>query len=121
MTIEKRVFAIDTTARMTVPGRVEFIDSYRNTCSITEDSICSVIGDPHFGESHIVFGNNDIGLKRLVKGRGWRDVRDGGFMANTTMFLSRSTVRDLLPWLQYFAETGRLPRPRQEEAEPLQT
>jgi len=88
---------------------------------ITEDTVCAVAGDPHFGESHIVIGKHDIGLKRFIKGIGWRDIPldDGTYLANTTMFLSRSMVCDLLPWLQHFAETGRLPR--QEEAEPSQS
>ena len=120
MSTEERIFVIDPAARMTQPGRVEFIDSYRSPCSITEDTVCSVIGDPHFGESHIVIGSNDIGLKRLVKGIGWRDIPlDASYVANTTMYLSRSMVRDLLPWLQVFADTGRLPTQSDgEEAQP---
>jgi hypothetical protein len=90
-------------------GRGEFTDRYGARCSIQESSLAGE-------EAHIWFGANEIGLKRFEPGKGWSDVpleNDGpggiNHTANTRMHLSQTMVRALLPVLQYFAETGRLP------------
>lgn len=87
--------------------RGEFVDAYGKRCSIQESSIMA-------DEGHIWLGCNDIELKRFEPGKGWSDVplqMDAhGIMhqANTRMHLSQQMVRDLLPLLQHFAETGTL-------------
>lgn len=88
--------------------RGEFADAYGKRCSIQESSIMA-------DEGHIWLGCNDIELKRFEPGKGWSDVplqMDAhGIMhqANTRMHLSQQMVRDLLPLLQHFADTGTLP------------
>lgn len=91
-------------------ARGEFTDAYGVKCSLQESSIAA-------DEGHIWLGANDIGLKKFVPGDGWSDVvlqNDPPYgvchSANTRMHLSQSMVRELLPALQYFAETGELPR-----------
>lgn len=90
--------------------RGQFTDAYGVACSIQESSIAA-------DEGHIWLGCNDIGLKRFEPGKGWSDVplQDDvpygiTHTANTRMHLSQSMVRELLPLLQHFAETGDLPR-----------
>ena len=89
--------------------RGEFLDGNGESCSIQESSIVAC-------EGYIWLGCNDIGLKRFEPGKGWSDVdlqqndRHGiTHIANTRMHLSQSMVRDLLPLLQHFADTGELP------------
>lgn len=69
-------------------------------------------------EAFLWLGCNEIGLKRFDPHFGWSDVDlrdespDGfSYIANTMMSLSQSQVRELLPALRCFAETGDLPTP----------
>lgn len=86
----------------------KFVDANGVGCSLQESSIMA-------DEGHIWFGADDIGLRKFVPGDGWSDVelentKDGiNHIANTRMHLSQSMVKELLPALQYFAETGELP------------
>lgn len=87
----------------------DFTDAYGKECSLQESSLAAE-------EGHVWFGCDEIELKRFEPGKGWTDVdlrMDGpngvNHSANTRMHLSQSMVRELLPALQYFAETGRLP------------
>lgn len=89
--------------------RGEFTDYNGVACSIQESSVWA-------DEGVIWLGCNDIGLKRFEPYKGWSDVplennppNGVTHIANTRMHLSQSMVRDLLPLLQHFAETGRLP------------
>lgn len=89
-----------------------FTDAYGVVCSLQQSSIAA-------DEGHVWFGCADIGLKRFEPGKGWSDVEleddplGSGVMhtANIRMHLSQSMVRDLLPALQHFADTGALPAP----------
>ena len=86
----------------------EFTDHYKKRCSVQESSLASY-------EGHNWLGCDDIELKRFEPGHGWSDVAlehtpmGVTHSANTRMHLSQSMVRDLLPLLQHFAETGDLP------------
>ncbi len=90
----------------------KFTDAYGVDCSLQESSIAA-------DEGHIWLGCSKIELKRFVPHQGWQDVElehdpmGTGILhsANTRMHLSQSMVRDLLPALQHFAETGELPSP----------
>ena len=87
-------------------GKIEFTDRYGVKCSIQESSLASA-------EGHIWFGANDIGLKHFKAYEGWKDVElvntlEEHYVANNQMHLSQSMVRELLPILQKFADTGEL-------------
>lgn len=89
-----------------------FTDANGVDCSLQESSIAA-------DESHIWLGCSELGLKRFEPGKGWSDVEieddplGSGVThtANLRMHLSQSIVRNLLPALQHFAETGELPPP----------
>lgn len=88
----------------------EFTDRNGVKCSLQESS-------EMYDEGLIWLGCNDIELKRFVPGEGWSDVplehnppHGICHSANTRMHLTQSMVRELLPALQYFAETGELPK-----------
>ena len=84
----------------------EFTDHYGVPCSIKKSSLAT--------EDAIWLGCDEIGLKRFVPGKGCQDVQleqdpEGvRHTANTQMHLTRKMVRDLLPVLTKFAETGEL-------------
>lgn len=86
-----------------------FEDEYGVKCSLQESSLMS-------DEGFVWFGCDEIGLKKFTPHVGWEDVeleQDYPYgvthSANTSMHLSQSQVRDLLPALQHFAEHGVLP------------
>lgn len=85
----------------------KFTDRYDVPCSLQESSLAC--------EPCIWFGADEIGLKRFEPDGGWIDIEledaPGGvtYQANTRMHLTQEMVRDLLPALQHFAETGNLP------------
>lgn len=77
---------------------------------------CSLQESSAIGEEGLVWlGCNDIGLKRFVPNEGWSDVplenspHGISHLANTRMHLTQMQVRELLPYLQHFAEFGLLP------------
>ncbi|WHZ35771.1 hypothetical protein [Sagittula sp. MA-2] len=87
-----------------------FEDANGEVCSLQRSSAVAE-------EGMIWLGCSEIGLKRFTPFKGWEDVeleqnmhKGGvGHVANNRMHLSQSQVRDLLPALQHFAETGELP------------
>jgi hypothetical protein len=93
-----------------------FKDRNGRACSIQRSSVAD-------DEGVIWFGCDDIGRKKFtpnkIEGGGkWEDVPtpSGGcihgeisYIANTRMHLNQSQVKELLPILQHFAETGELP------------
>ena len=84
-------------------GRFEFVDSYGAQCSIQESSS---------DEPRIWLGINRPDVKRLtgVPGVGWVDVElPEGAEVFGRMHLNREHVAELIPMLQHFVDTGRLP------------
>lgn len=90
---------------------IEFLDSNDIECTIQ-------ISSAYREEDVLIwFGANDIGLKEFVayrKPSAWQDVelkqsQGHHFVANNRMHLTQSKVRELLPILTHFAETGELP------------
>lgn len=84
----------------------EFNDANGTPCNI---QISSAVRDEYL----IWFGAEDIGLKHFKAGQGWKDVEltnttEEHYVANNRMHLTQSQVRDLLPVLQRFADTGEL-------------
>ena len=82
---------------------VEFFDFNETRCKIQKSSLAT--------EDAIWFGAQDIGLKELRRGEGWKDVPlessdDHAFIANNLMHLTREQVKKLLPVLKRFVETG---------------
>jgi len=94
--------------------RGQFTDRNGVSCSIQESSAAD-------DEGLLWLGCNDIGLMKFTPyAGGWKPVElemdfNGGayHSANTRMHLTQSMVRDLLPLLQHFAETGHLPETKQ--------
>lgn len=85
----------------------EFSDANGVKCTVQESSAC---GD----EALLWLGAKDIGLKHFKSGHhGWKDVElvntiEEHYVANNRMHLTQSQVKDLLPVLHRFVETGRL-------------
>jgi hypothetical protein len=85
---------------------IEFIDYFGHVSSLQKSSLAN--------EEAIWFGVNDADPKILASkimkdGRGWVKYpihKDVNF--NTRMHLSRKQVKDLLPYLQKFVDTGNL-------------
>lgn len=80
-----------------------FTDRYGAKCSIQKSSLAF--------EDAIWFGCDELGLKKFTPHQGWEDIEIDmtTHVANTRMHLTQQMVKDLLPTLQYFAETGELP------------
>jgi hypothetical protein len=83
----------------------EFTDSYGAKCSLQKSSSAM--------EDKIWFGANEIGLKHFKAYEGWTDVElthtmEEHYVANNRMHLTRKMVKDLLPYLIRFADTGDL-------------
>lgn len=94
-TTTQRGFAIGT-----------FTDANGVECSIQKSSLAT--------DDCIWLGANDIGLKLFEAYKGWKDVdttftMERHYSANTRMHLNRDQVKELLPLLQHFADTGELP------------
>jgi len=88
-------------------GHIEFIDRYGDKCSLQKSSLAT--------EDAIWFGIDDaspkiMASKTMEGGTGWvpyeipKDV-----LLTTRMHLTQEQVKELLPILQEFAETGELP------------
>lgn|SRR5574343_22227 len=65
-------------------------------------------------EGLIWLGASEIGLKHFKAYEGWKDVElvntiEEHYVANNRMHLTQSQVKELLPVLAHFAETGELP------------
>lgn len=79
--------------------RIEFTDRLGEACSIQESSLAT--------EQAIWIGVNDASPKHLVPERGWvpypihEDV-----LINTRMELTIEQVKELIPVLQKFVDTG---------------
>jgi hypothetical protein len=91
---------------------MEFLDFNGVKCNIQKSSILD--------EECIWFGAVNIGLKRFKAYEGWTDVPlpfsiEEHYVANNRMHLTQEQVKNLLPILTYFAETGELPDPQVEE------
>lgn len=90
--------------------RGQFTDANGVSCSIQESSAAA-------DEWLLWLGCNDIGLMKFTPygSPSWQKVElqmdfDGiHHSANTRMHLTQSMVRELLPLLKHFADTGRLP------------
>lgn len=87
-------------------GLIEFKDRNGVECTIQESSEC-------YKEGLIWFGAKDIGLKHFKAYKGWKDVElvntiEEHYVANNRMHLTQSQVKELLPILMHFAETGEL-------------
>ena len=82
--------------------KFEFVDRYGAECSLQMSSLAE--------EAAIWLGCNDADPKVLVPGEGWQKVEmPPDYVANTRMHLTQKMVKQLLPALQKFAETGELP------------
>lgn len=90
-------------------ARVEFIDRYGEKCSLQKSSLA--------GEDAVWFGTE--GRVSFFRGNQaengawqepWVDMElPDGALVHSRMHLTQDQVRDLLPYLQHFAETGELP------------
>lgn len=84
----------------------EFSDANGVKCTVQESSACRE-------EALIWLGAKDIGLQHFKAGQGWKDVElkdtiEEHYVANNRMHLTQSQVKELLPILQRFVETGSL-------------
>lgn len=82
----------------------EFKDSNGETCTLQESSSY---------EPRIWLGAKEVSVKYLKNG--WRELdipalTGEDFVGNQRMHLNQSQVKELLPYLQYFAEHGELPK-----------
>ncbi len=89
--------------------RADFKDGYGLACSLQESSLAT--------KSYIWLGLNEPELKMQTNtGDGWKKVELADHVeAFSRMHLDRATVRELIPLLQRFVDTGRLaPAPEEE-------
>jgi hypothetical protein len=89
---------VDTTSRGFT--RIDFEDRYQNGCSLQMSSLAS--------EAAIWFGCDDPEPRILVPNEGCQPVVIPGLLTNTRMHLTQEQVRELLPYLQHFVDTGEL-------------
>lgn len=76
-----------------------FEDCYGTKCSLQKSSLAT--------NSAIWFGCEDADPKVLIPGKGWQPVNmPDGYVADTRMHLTQEQVKELLPILQRFVETG---------------
>lgn len=81
--------------------RIEFTDVYGVRCSLQKSSLAT--------EDAIWLGCNDADPKVMIPGSGWKPwPMPDDYIANTRMHLTREQVRELLPILRHFVETGDL-------------
>lgn len=80
----------------------DFLDEYGTPCSIQKSSLAE--------KDCIWLGVHDARPKICVYGEGWKEISlPEGAMISSRMHLSREHVKELLPILQHFADTGELP------------
>lgn len=83
-----------------------FEDRGGHKCSIQKSSLAT--------EDCIWLGSDDIGLKHFIPNIGWQDVKLETtheyecYIANNRMHLTIDNVKQLLPILQKFVETGEI-------------
>jgi len=77
-----------------------FVDRYGVECNIQESSLAT--------EDAIWIGCKDANPQILTPNNGWQKVYIPGLLCNTRMHLTRDQVKDILPFLQNFVETGEL-------------
>lgn len=72
---------------------------------------------------HLWIGPDELRLKRFVPGRSWSDcpLPEGDVIGNERLHLTRENVRELLPILQRFVETGDIDGGEDEESESCST
>ena len=79
----------------------KFLDRYDVPCSIQKSSLAT--------EDAIWFGCDDANPRILVEGTGWQNVNlSEDILINTRMHLTRDNVKQLLPILIKFVETGEI-------------
>lgn len=82
-------------------GVIDFTDCYGTECSLQESSLAT--------ESAIWLGCNEANPRVCIPNKGWTPVEmPEGYIANTRMHLTQEQVRELLPHLIKFVETGEL-------------
>ena len=80
---------------------MEFNDRYNKKCSLQKSSLAS--------EDCIWLGIDDANPRILVEGFGWQKIEaDKDILYDTRMHLTREQVKDLLPVLTKFVETGEI-------------
>lgn len=80
---------------------IKFVDLYGAECSLQKSSLAT--------EDAIWFGCDAANPRLLVSGQGWQPIAmPVGYLADTRMHLSQDQVRELLPYLQRFIDTGEL-------------
>lgn len=76
-----------------------FTDRYGNKCSLQKSSLAT--------EDCIWFGVDDPNPRILTPGKGWTEYPlPEDVLCDTRMHLTQEQVKELLPVLQKFAETG---------------
>jgi hypothetical protein len=81
---------------------IDFEDRYDQSCSIQKSSLAT--------EDAIWFGVNDADPKILVPNVGWTKYPIPEEVSlSTRMHLTQDQVKELLPILQHFVDTGELP------------
>lgn len=79
----------------------EFTDLYGTVCTIQKSSLAT--------EDAIWLGAKKLKVQELVHGEGWKEVvLTDDIIGNERMHLSQEMVKELLPILQKFVETGEL-------------
>ena len=80
-------------------GKIEFIDKYDKKCSLQESSLAT--------DDCIWLGIDDPEPKRMEPNKGWFPFHiPEDVLISTRMHLNKEQVKELLPYLQKFVETG---------------
>ena len=80
-----------------------FRDDKRVDCSIQKSSLAT--------DNAVWIGCDEPDPQYMVPGAGWQKITlPPDTVSNTRMHLTQDQVRELIPILTYFAETGELPR-----------
>jgi len=80
---------------------INFRDDYDKSCSLQKSSSAEA--------DKIWLGVDDANAKYLVKGEGWKEYKlPDGVETFTRMHLTQEQVKQLLPYLNAFVETGEL-------------
>ena len=83
----------------------KFTDSNQVVCTLQKSSSAM--------EDKIWLGAKEIGLKHFKAFEGWKDVEladsvEEHYIANNRMHLTREQVKELIPILQLFVDTGEI-------------
>lgn len=88
-----------------------FIDNYGKECSIQESSACASNGDEGW---YIWLGMNNPDIHKGIRhGAGEKIELGEEYDVFSRMHLSQKKVKEMIPHLMYFVETGSLPDPEQ--------